>query len=124
MKRNMELIIAILFSIEKGIEGDASSIVLPTQEFPEIEITHHVRLLHEGKLIHALKGYSASAGSAWVPHSLTWQGHEFLDAVRQDTIWNRVRKLAKQSGGRLPIDALFGLAMKELNTKLGLQPLG
>ena len=28
--------------------------------------------------------------------SLTWEGHDFLDAIRSDTVWNKTKTLLKE----------------------------
>jgi hypothetical protein len=38
----------------------------------------------------------------WIPESLTWQGHEFLNAARDNTIW----KKALNKAGSMPISVL------------------
>ncbi|EOV9525803.1 DUF2513 domain-containing protein [Bacillus cytotoxicus] len=30
-------------------------------------------------------------GTGWIYSSLTWEGHEFLDAIKNDTVWNNVK---------------------------------
>lgn len=47
---------------------------------------------------------------------LTWQGHELLDNIRDNTVWNAVKKKAAKFGG-LSIPALFNGA-KFLGGKL------
>ena len=47
---------------------------------------------------------------------LTWQGHELLDNIRDNTVWNAVKKKAAKFGG-LSISALFSGA-KFLGCKL------
>ena len=38
--------------------------------------------------------------------SLTWQGHEFLDAARNDTIWRKAKKKVLETTGGLAFDVL------------------
>lgn len=51
---------------------------------------------------------------------LSWQGHELLDNIRDDTIWNAVKKKASKFGG-FSISSLFAGA-KFLTSKLMSDP--
>jgi hypothetical protein len=39
----------------------------------------------------------------WRATSLTWQGHEFLDSVRRDTVWQKVKLFVAEKGGLRPV---------------------
>jgi len=43
---------------------------------------------------------------------LTWNGHEFLDRVRDQTIWNKVKAAAREKGLTLSFDVIKALATK------------
>ncbi len=124
MKRDMDLARRILLAIEDAEDGAFTSIKLPTEEYGDLVISHHIRLLKEANLIHAIetKGYTSSAAN-WVPHSLTWKGHDFLDAVRDDAIWRKI--IAKQTmvGADLPYEFIHQLAIDELRRKVGMSLL-
>lgn len=51
---------------------------------------------------------------------LTWKGHEFLDNIRDNTVWNAVKEKASKFGG-LSISALFNGA-KFLSSALMTDP--
>ena len=42
----------------------------------------------------------------WIPTGLTWQGHEFLEAARDDSRWNRTMAIVKQSGGAVALESI------------------
>lgn len=67
----------------------------------------------EAGLIEALDA-SASGDFDWRPTSLTWQGHEFLDAVRNDTVWRKTMALVKEKGGSVPFDVVNPVRMRAL----------
>ena len=41
---------------------------------------------------------------------MTWRGHEFLDQVRQDTVWNKVKGAAREKGLDLSMDVVVSIA--------------
>jgi hypothetical protein len=63
---------------------------------------------------------SAFNDTLWLPGALTWDGHEFLSAVRNDTVWKKTLGVIKEHGGGLPFDVLKTVAIKLLNVHLGL----
>ncbi len=97
MKRDMDLIRKILFEIEKWpLNGGGSN--LEIQEYSTEEVTYHVMLLVEAGLIKAYD-VSSMSGPAFIPERLTWQGHEFLDAARDDNRWNKAKDAMGKAGG-------------------------
>jgi hypothetical protein len=81
------------------------------------EILYHLVLLNEAGLIVAK---DLECEDEWWIYRLTWQGHDFLDAARNDTIWSRAKGIAADKGAgltfavlkdllvRIARDALFG----------------
>lgn len=118
MKRDMDLARDILFAIETA-EGDPLEwveITLPDRS--EVEITYHIMILKEAGLIEAVD-VSTLSGSEWKAQRLTWKGHDFLDAARSNTLWERAKtETLKQTGG-LSLDLL-----KAYLLHLGKQALG
>jgi hypothetical protein len=47
-----------------------------------------------------------------VPLTITWAGHEWLDAVRNDTVWLTLKADLKDKGLTLPFSLLQTLALK------------
>lgn len=62
--------------IEKGLDDDVYA--------------YHVQLLHEAGLIEA-QDLSTLHGVAWKPKRLTWEGHEFLEAAREPSRWEKAK---------------------------------
>ena len=89
MKRDMDLIRKLLFAIEENprefmVDGYDSDI-----------IKYHVLLLMEadyidGRISNTL-GHSSVAPQNVFVNRLTWNGHEFIDNIRQEEIWNTIK---------------------------------
>ncbi len=121
MKRSLELARTILLAIERSEDDEPSSIRLPTADYDELHISLHVRLLKEADLIHAIestRGFNAS--SSWIPHSLTWKGHDFLDAVRNESVWRAIKSREADFGSDLPADVIYDLAIRDVRKRVGL----
>lgn len=97
MKRDMDLARLILLEIEQhpfiGVGFE-----LKLEEYKREEITYHIILLAEAGLIEA-DDASTLANIEWLPKRLTWQGHEFLDAARDNNRWNQAKATMSKVGG-------------------------
>lgn len=109
MRRDMDLIRHLLLLIEDQ-GSDMNSWIEDTivEGHTEEEISHHIWLLSDGGFIDAID-LSTMECSSFKPRCLTWQGHEFLDAVRDKDIWSQTLDLAKH-GGTNSLTALFDIA--------------
>ena len=108
MKRDLEKFRKILFYLEEHLEAGStiSSTALPfydkgnNQEYNIL--IEHVRLLSESGLIeerHVPTEYNILR--------ITAQGHDFLDALRNETVWNKTKEKMKELGS-----SSLGLAIK------------
>jgi hypothetical protein len=110
MKRDIDLVRKILFQVdEKGQPRGWVDLEIPGYA-PE-QIAHHIWLLQDGGLIEA-QDLSHLGALDYRPKKLTWAGHEFLDAARNDTVWNRTKEMVKEKGGSIPFEVLKGLLLK------------
>lgn len=119
MKRDMELIRQILLLVEEYPEPDGA--ILPAIDgYSQQEIAYHVKLLADASLIEA-RDFSAGDNCHWVARHLTWQGHEFLDAARHDTIWGKAKKMIQDQGGSIPFTVLQSLLVELAKGLVGLK---
>lgn len=102
MKRDMELIRAILLKTEE-LPPNGDGRTLEIEGYAEPEINYHARLAVEAGLMRA---DFADNADFTIPESLTWAGHEFLDAARQDTFWNRWKGTLSNNGVAVTFEAL------------------
>lgn len=118
MKRDMDLIRQILFRIEET-NYNMAFFDVEIKGFTEQEISYHTMLLGQAGYIHA-RNLSSSDGSCWKPITLTWQGHEFLDAARDNTRWNKAKVLIKEKGGGVVFELLKQLLLEMMKSSIGL----
>ena len=60
------------------------------------EVAYHCAILYEGGYIHAYKGeYASNQLYMFTVARLTWKGHDLLDKIREDTVWNKTREVIK-----------------------------
>ena len=104
MKRDMNLIRKILLEIEKS--SDFSGYIdLEIKDYTDEEISYHILLLSEANLIVAMD-MSTIAKLDYKPVRLTWSGHEFLEAAKDDTRWKKAVDTVINKGGGVVFDIL------------------
>ena len=100
MQRNMDLIRKLLL----GIEREASTQYdFNVDHVDDLEKWYNIDLLVEANLIRGVQVHWAADGTGPYAHTkglvaLTWEGHEFLDAVRSDSVWQQASEKAKAGG--------------------------
>jgi len=95
MKRDMDLCRTILFEVEK-FPFRTDWINLKIDGYSKDEIAYHVMILNQAGLIDAR---NLDTLTDWRPINLTWEGHEFLDAARDNKRWEKAKSAMSQLGG-------------------------
>ena len=115
MRRDWDVIRKILLQIEELPRGDA----LVSNEINDVNndvAAYHMEILIAAGLIEGVSSHPADAPRAQAM-AITWEGHEFLDKIRQDTNWSRVKEVAGTKGVELSFDTIKTIA-KYLLTQL------
>jgi hypothetical protein len=108
MKRDMDLAREILLEVERH-DGDPWDLPTSfTMAGDAARLAYHAMLLHQAGFIHAVD-YSGGETLDWRPVYLTWDGHEFLDTIRDKAIWEKTKQGAAAAGG-FSVDLLKDLA--------------
>jgi hypothetical protein len=109
MTRDMELIRKLLFYFEEKDDFryvKSQDILIPGYE--PSSISYHVDLMCEAGLLSCERITSGTKPDRLIdaiPFRLTWSGHEFLDAARNDSVWQNAMSVLGKKG----ISAAFGL---------------
>ncbi|MCP3655421.1 MAG: DUF2513 domain-containing protein [Herbaspirillum sp.] len=89
--------------------------------YSDAEIEYHLTLLREKGFINC-PGSQPMLGITYA--GLTWEGHDFLDAVRSPEIWNKTQDSARAAGGftvDLLKDLAKGLVKKQIEEYTGVK---
>jgi hypothetical protein len=120
MKRDMDLVRKILLALEAYEHGYAPE-GFTIAGYEQEVIGHHVWLMEQGDLLTASATTTQRDGSpVALPGTITWAGHDFLAAVRNDSVWAKVKTILKDKGISLPFTLLQQLALKILASQVGL----
>lgn len=125
MKRDMDLIRELLLKLESWPMGRGDVVPIPPESPTFLEsghsahgIEYHLNLIMEAGLIDS----PAQANTFIYFSGLTWQGHDFLDSVRDPEIWRRTKSGALAAGGftlELLKDLATGLLKKQIEERTG-----
>jgi len=124
MKRDMELMRKILFTIEeKHQPGEGAIWVLRIDGYDMPTVAEHCDLLYQQGFI---KSYKAEYASNKMLHffvgNITSQGYDYLELIRNDNVWDKTKqeieekKLPQTSEAIAKVAGVFvGNVIKELN---------
>ena len=111
MKRDMDLIRLILLKIEKEVDGEPVW-DLSIEGYDMKQVAYHCKLLWEHGFIDE---YSPDDGDDelldFAVGSLTWEGHEYLDTVRDNGFWNKIKTVMKDK--MIPMTLSFVISTAE-----------
>ena len=110
MKRDMNLIRKIMLQVEARPSVNDWDLVEIDGRAQE-EISYHVWLLSEAGMVEALDHCGLGPnGFCYVPKYLTIQGHDFLDSIRDDSVWKKVKQALAVIGGSGSLEVVKAVA--------------
>lgn len=113
MQRDMDLCRAILLEIAGHPSPLTSNAFLKIEidGYSQEQIWYHIKLLSQAGLMEAID-YTTQRQAEWLARDLTWQGHEFLDAYRDNTRWQTSKQILQKAVGSLTLEGLKQLIPK------------
>ena len=108
MKRDMDLVRSILLAIEASEDDPRGWVELASlEDRSDTEVSYHVKLMDQAGLIEADDlSTRGEDGFQWQAKGLTWDGHEFLDAARNNSLWERAKRQTLEKTGGLSLELL------------------
>lgn len=106
MKRDMELVRLILLKIEEEYVSTALQDI-KIEGYDKETIAYHCKIMYENGLISDYKPYYAGNKLMWFSvGSLTWDGNEYLDTVRDESMWAKIKAFIKDKAVPLTMEAV------------------
>lgn len=110
MKRDMSLVRTILLALSET-DDPISSDDLAFEEYPKALVGYHFQLLDEAGLIVArVQAADNDPYYFAIASRLTWEGNDFLDAVRDESVWEKVRSTIGQATGSASFEVFKNVA--------------
>ena len=113
MKRDFELMRKLLMFFEEKQSPEHVE-VPPMDGYDDATIKTHLVLLYDAGLLRCEPVRSSTSDRVIyvIPFELTWDGHEFLDKVRNETVWSRIRDIIASKGGSVAFSVINQLATR------------
>ena len=121
MKRDMDIVRKLLLYLEVAVDyKPLRSSDIAIGGYSDAQIGYHLGILADGGLIDVIDTNTKDSKvfSCFVK-GITWQGHEFLDSVRDDGVWSHTMEKLKPVGSA-SIDIVKSVAIAYVSSKLGL----
>lgn len=121
MVRDLDLVRKILLELEKA-RFQPGWIDLEIDGYSPEQVAYHVALLADKGLIEAQELTTFdSPWPDWRPIRLTGQGHDFLDDIRNDSVWKKVKEKVASEAGGASLAIVKGLATMYAKQYFGLE---
>ena len=118
MKRDMDLVREILLTIE-SMETRYEHLNVP--DYPVDSVNHHLDLLISAGIVNGEMNWTFGGPATPIVESLSWEGYDFLDAIRNESIWSKTKDFMKERDLQgIPIELLKAVATDFAKQQLGL----
>lgn len=122
MKRDLDLIRKLLIHLDEKPDDNMVH-GLEIENYSKSEVMYYFILMDQAGLIRCEREVSSSTSNRILkvyPFSLTWEGHEFLEASRNESRWNEAKKILKEKSGILSFDLLKAILLALAKKSIGL----
>lgn len=129
MKLNYDCIRDILLFIEKTQKVNSNGYIQPITEDTLIkalsniysceELIYNTQKLYEANFIDLLE-LKTLGGYSFQIKDITFAGHQYLNNIRNQNIWNQTKEKLKIVGGSASLSIISNLANKIISSKLGI----
>ena len=110
MKRDMDIIRKVLLAVEEQYV-DVAIHDLKVDDADRKTLAYHCKILHEGGYLSDYKAqFAGNEIYSFGVGSLTWEGHEFLDKIRDDSVWTRTKSTIVEKGLPMALDVVKDVA--------------
>lgn len=103
MKRNMDLVRAILLFVENQDVNSGHCENITLDGYTPMEVMMHVKMMEGYGLLQDCTYYLC--GNTTV-RTITWEGYDYLDKVRDNTIWKKTKDTIVSNGLPLIFDTI------------------
>jgi len=110
MKRDMDLIREILLKVEE-LYVDTAIYDLTIDGYDMATVAYHCKLLHNAGYIFDYKAqYASNEIYTFAVGALIWAGNEYLEKIRDNSRWGKIKNTLIQKGLPFTIDMVKSVA--------------
>lgn len=93
MKRDLDLVRKILIHFEEKTDWKNEK-DLKLSGFQDKDVSYHLDIIYEAGLLNSEPILSKQGRVIdTIPFRLTWEGHEFLDNIREESTFNKIKSI-------------------------------
>jgi hypothetical protein len=119
MKRDMDLVRDIMLKAEALRAGPP--LLYRVGEVEDLVLLHHLELLIEAGLLRGkITRSQGSRGDVIGISGLTWEGHEWIETMRSDRVWEETKAALVANDGALTFELAKEVATRIHRLRLGL----
>jgi hypothetical protein len=119
MKRDMDLVREIMLKIEALPAGPP--VLYRVSEVEDLVLLNHLEMLIDAGLLRGKISRSQGArGDVIGISTLTWEGHEWIDLVRDPRVWDEAKATLQENGGALSFELTKAVATRIHRVRMGL----
>lgn len=119
MKRDMDKVRELLLSIEDAPASEPLKFQHTHKDPAHAENEAYLVMLAEAGLIRA-NNQRSNVRSTWWDVNLTWEGHDFLNTIRDESVWKATKQHLAKVGGSASIEVIAQVATGVLKGVLSL----
>jgi hypothetical protein len=121
MKRDLDLVRQLMLQIEAL--PAAPPVQYRMSEIEDPVLLAHLEMLIEAGLVNGrISRSQGTRGDVISVSGLSWQGHEWIEMVRSQSLWNEVKSTVLDGGGVLTFELTSAVAAKIFRARLALPP--
>ena len=117
MKRDLDLVRQLLLQIEALPAGPPAQYRTSEIEDPVL-LAHFELVLASGLVNGKISRSQSSRGDVISISGLTWEGHEWIETVRDQRVWNETKRTCIDQAGALSFDLARAVARRLLRMRL------
>lgn len=125
MRRDMDLVRRILIALEESDDGvvDGGSLVSDGHDLRSV--AYHFGIMQQAGFLTAMVGDTVTGEvHSALAEGLTWEGQDFLAAIRSDKVWMKIKHALRKSIGSASWETVKSVGVKlgtaALEAQLGL----
>jgi hypothetical protein len=119
MRRDLDLVRQLLLQIEALPAGPPAQYRAGEVEDPVL-LAHLEMLIASGLVNGKISRSQGSRGDVISISGLTWEGHEWVEMVRSQGVWNETKTALVEHGGVMSFELARAVAARILRLRLGL----
>jgi Hypothetical protein (DUF2513) len=112
MKRNMDLIRDLLLYVEDLPAGQVTQEVdYDVERYEFNDVLGHLKLLIDSDFIDGQVEIYHDSSSLVILRGLTMPGYDFIDSIRNESVWNQTKEKVASVGGSVAMEIIKDIAI-------------